>query len=206
MERMKMQKCLLTCLLVFGIGFANLATAQDEGSAAKTKTPEMDFEKQAEMQRIIMSKVLAKAGLSDEQKIKTDEILKANLATMISAQKQMATFMSAEETKTFGAAMKMAKKAGYDQPKAEAYAFKKLKMPEDRKSKYTKLKTQLDAVNKNLFGAIGDLLTPEQLDKVPMLKNMMPKEVGAEGSAAKGSASKGSATKGSAAKAGSSSK
>lgn len=190
-----MQKCLLTCLLVFGIGFANLATAQDQGSAAKTTTPELDVDKQAEMQQIIMSKVLARAGLSDEQQVKVDEILKANLGKMISSQKKMSTFFSEEESGTFSAAMKMAKKAGYDKPKAETYALKKLKLPEDRKSMYTKLKAEIEEVNKNLFGAIGSILSPEQLDKVPMFKQMMPKSVAKEAAAAKGSETKGSASK-----------
>ena len=199
-----MQKSLLTCLLVFGFGFANFVAAQDEGSAAKTSQDNSKYAEQAEMQQIIMAKLLEKAEPTEEQKQKINEILKTNMATSVASRDQLTKFFTAEESKTFAAAMKMAKKAGYDLVKSEAYALKKLKFSEERKSKYMALKGQADDSTQKIFNAIASILSPEQLDKVPILKQMMPKKAMAkEGSGAKAA---GSPAKGPAPKAGSAGK
>ena len=200
---LKMQKTLLSCSLAVVFGFASFAVAQDEtatadGAKASQEQAKSNLEEAAEMTQIIMSKMLLKAGLDGDQTSKVDAILKANVKDMVFKRDELTKFLSKEQQQTYNAAMKMAKKAKYDKDKAEDYSLRKLKLKPEQIDAYKKLKMEVDGINRKIFVSIGQIMTPEQLEKVPMFKEMMPK---AESTTA-GSATKG----GSGAKAGSDAK
>ena len=182
-----MQKILLVCSFAIVLGFASFSVAQDkmaqteasEDNMAQTEANEdkknSSLEEAAEMTQIIMSKMLQKAGLDAEQINKVDEILKANVRNMVFKRDELTNFLTKEQQQTYNAARKLAKKAKYDEAKAEDYSLRKLELTAERMSAYKKLKKEVSDINLKIFTSIGKVMTPEQLEKVPMFKEMMPK-------------------------------
>ena len=197
-----MQKISLLMTLAIVTVLGGSVWAQDE-SKDDAKKKDSNLEMAIEMTQTIMGKMFEKAELSDEQESKIDSILSEHVRDLVIKRQQLQTFLSSDEKATYNAALKLARKARYDNDKAEAYALKKLKLADDRNSAYANLSKLVKKINDDMMAKIGAVLTDEQKAKVPMFNTAKKgTEVKAgkdkdKGGAAKGSETKGSETKGS---------
>ena len=185
-----MRKFVLCFTLMIVTGFNAVALAQDEAKAAapaqaETKGP--DIEMAIEMTKTIMVKMFEKAELSDEQNEKITSILDGNVEKLVRTRQSFQEVLTADERRLYNNAKKQARRAKYDDKKAEAYAMKKLNLTEERMKKYNTLKDEVQTHNKKINDAIAAILTDEQKAKLPMFKQAAPKK---EGSDSKGSAAK----------------
>lgn len=156
----------LTCLL-----FCNGLIGQEEGKSSDAADKKDDnIEMAVEMTSTIMNKMFEKADLNDDQQQKVDAILDKYVRDLVVKRRDSHEFLTKEQHKTYNAALKMARRAKYDAKQSEAYALKKLKLGEDRQKKYTALKAEIVAINNKMNQEIGNVLTDEQKEKLPMFK------------------------------------
>ena len=158
---------ILSLLTTFFI--AGFCLAQDEPST-HDKKPSGNLDVTIELMSSIMIQLYEKAEPTDEQRTRIRQIIDTYIPDLVRSRDRLQTMFSPEQQKTFNAAMKLANNAKYTPDKAEAYALKKLKLPENELNEYITTKAKADGLQNKMDAEVAALLTDEQKARLPMFK------------------------------------
>ena len=148
-------------LLFSNVMFGQASTESDE----KTRT-----DTEVELYSTILSKAFERVELQDGQMDKIQAVIDRRVPEMIGARKALEKILATEQQSKFAAAKRQAIAAGYDEERAEAYAFKKLNLDKAEIEKYKSAKASVFNANNSMNEDIKALLTPEQRESLPMYK------------------------------------
>ena len=174
----------LICCLAINVSFAQEGTDKTE-----VKKPGSGVEARVEMMSTIMLQMFNKVGLSEEQKQQVESIVNNYVPKLVTSRDETDKLLDQDQMRLFNKARNRAKKAGYDDDKADDYALKKLKLEAAVAAKFKKTKNMVVDLNNSMNKEIAAVLTDEQKSKLPLFGGKTGKKP-ARGSAAKGSATK----------------
>ena len=192
-----MQKLAIIFSLIVVAGLNTAAFAQDDKKEmAEKKGPNLEMA--LEMTKTIMIRMFEKAGLDEEQTEKVTKVIDENVKDLVYTRQAFQEVLTPDQQRKLNSAKKQARKAKYDDKKAEEFGLKKLKLDAETMKKYKELNAKVIGINDKINSSISAILTDEQKDKLPIFKNATKKAAAKmDGSAAKkdGSAAKGSDSK-----------
>ncbi len=165
----------ISILTLLTAGFlAHLCLGQDD-SSSPDKKPSGNLDVTIELMSSIMIQLYEKAEPSDEQRTKIRQVIETNIPALVRARDRLQTMFTPAQQKTFNAAMKLANNAKYTPDKAEAYALKKLKLPENELREYIETREKADALQKKMDSEIAAVLSDEQKAKLPQFQTEVAK-------------------------------
>jgi len=174
------QSSLTKCCALMGLGvmlvssFPALhspAIAQEDSQEEQNS----DLEMTIELYSTIMSKAFEKADIEDAQMEKIKEVIDRSIPELVKTRHRLEGMLTAQQKKTYGAAVRQAVQAKYNQAEAEEFALRKLNLATDKLSQYKAAKAKVDEINNQMNDSIAALLTDEQKSRLPMFAARQPK-------------------------------
>lgn len=173
-ERLSMRSS-ISILSLLTTGFiSGFCLAQDEPSTPDKK-PSGNLDVTIELYSSIMIQLYEKTEPTDEQRTRIRQVIDAHIPELVRSRDRLQTMFTPEQQKTFNAALKLANNAKYTPDKAEAYALKKLKLPESELNEYITTKAKADGLQTKMDSEVAALLTDEQKAKLPMFQSEVAK-------------------------------
>lgn len=175
MTRLITLTSLICCLTV------SVSYAQEGSDKTEVKKPSNGVETRVEMMSTIMLQMFKKAELSDEQKQKVESVINNYVPKLVVSRDETDKLLDKDQMRLFNKARNIAKKAGYDDDKADDYALKKLKLEKGTAADFKKKKNMVVELNNSMNKEIAALLTDEQKSKLPLFggksKKQAPKKL-----------------------------
>ena len=162
------------------LAIATSVMAQDK---AKGKREGKGGEKAKAQVQVLPKALLEGLELSDEQKVKLEEIAKEMKAPVVEARKAMDSLLTDEQKEARKAAQAKAKEEGKTPREAQKAVDEALKLTPEQQEKMAKAKEKQAEVQKQIRDKVMEILTPEQRTAV---EEKMKKSRGAEAKGGKG--------------------